>query len=165
MATRHHILRATDAALKAFFEAASITGLSSANIRRVKEYTDLEFPVLVCNAGDASRTRAKNWAVTGTIDLKTTSADDVGEDGTAMSESDAMELAVLDALEVYIPDDDRPHPLGAAIQAAAVAADVIDSDHYLMTDCRLTDVGQGADADGAWTFSIGFKATVIFATT
>lgn len=165
MATRHHILRATDAALKAFFEAANISGLSAANIRRVKEYTDLEFPVLICNAGDATRGRAKNWTVTGSIDLKTTSADDVGDDGAAMTASDAMELALLDALETYIPDDDRPQPLGAAIQSAAVAADAIDSDHYLMVDCRLADVGQGADEDGAWTFSIGFRATVIFATT
>lgn len=162
MATAGHVLTATDTALKAFFAAAAIAALPAANIVRNKEMADKGLPVLICASDAAARGRAKNWSVTGSLILKT---DITGEDGLVtaaqLAASTALETAVLDALEALIPDDDRPQPLADAITAAAIAAQVVLANDFMMTGFMITRVDAGFDEDEIWTFSVDFTATVI----
>lgn len=160
--TRTHVLTATDKALKAFFIAAAIDGLAAANIGRAKEVVDKTLPVLICHTHSALRKRAKNWEVSGTLTLKTDITDASGQvtDDQKLA-SDALELAVLEALETYIPGDDRPQPLAAAITSAAVAAEAVNSTEWLMTGILLRNVANGYDEEEIWTFSVDFTATVI----
>lgn len=161
-ATRSHVLIATDKALKAFLEAADIADLDDDHIGRNKEIVDKEFPVLICGSESAERGRAKNWKVSGSLLLKTDITDEAGVVTDAQKEaSDAMELAVLDALEDKIPGDDRPQPLADAITAAAIAAGVVASNEWMMTAFTPVRVSAGFDEDEVWTFSVDFTATVI----
>ncbi len=161
-ATRSHVLIATDKALKAFFTAANLAGLAAANIGRAKEVVDKSFPVLICHAHSALRKRAKNWEISGLLTLKTDITDDTGQVTDAQKlASDALELALLEALESYIPEDDRPQPLAAAITSAAVAAEAVNANEWLMTGILLRNVATGFDEEEIWTFSVDFTATVI----
>jgi hypothetical protein len=157
-----HVLRKTDNALKAFFIAAGITGLTAANICRTKETAGKSLPVLILNSETAARKRAKNWEVSGTLLLKTDPTTDAGADN--LDASDAMEDAVIEALETLIPIDDRPQPLADAITAAAVAsadAWALLANEFMMTACTIGNVSAGFDEDEIWTLSVDFKATVI----
>lgn len=159
MSNQSHVLRKTDNALKAFFVAANITGLTTDNIVRTKESSEKELPVLICGSEAAARNRSKNWLVTGSLLLKTDPTDAANE--SALDVSDAMEDAVVEALEALIPADDRPQPLADAITAAAVAAGTVAADDFMMTAFTLTNVSSGFDEDEIWTLSVDFTATVI----
>jgi len=161
MASRH-VLRKTDNALKSFFVAAGIAGLTADNIVRTKESAGKTLPVLILNSETAARKRAKNWEVTGTLLLKTDPTDDNNEDN--LEASDTMEDALVAALETIIPIDDRPQPLAEAITAAAIASPndwVVAADEFMLTVFTIVNVSAGFDEDEIWTLSVDFKATVI----
>lgn len=160
MATGGHVLTATDAALKAFFDAAGISGLS--NVVRNKEMSDKGLPVLICASESGARGRARNWEVTGSLILKTdvTDSDGLVTSGQLDASTD-LESAVLDALEDEVPTDDRPQPLADAITAAAVAAGVVLDSDFMMTSFRILRVNAGFDEDEIWTFSVDYSAIVI----
>ena len=162
MATAGHVLTATDAALKAFFVAAAITDLPAANIVRNKEVSDKGLPILICATDTAERGRAKNWKVTGSLILKTDITDDDGVITAAqLAASTAMESALVDAMEILIPNDDRPQPLADGITAAAVTAAVVLAAEFMMTGFFITRISAGFDDDSIWTCSVDFTATVI----
>lgn len=158
MSAQGHVLTATDGALQAFFIGSAIGGLEG-SIYRLKESADKFLPVLICASESAARKRAKNWLVTGSIILKMNLNK---EDNTSnLTESTETETAVLNALEAFIPDDDRPQPLADAITYAGIAAGAVAADEFLMTAFTIGNVGQGYDEDGVWTFTVDFSATVI----
>ena len=161
MASRRHVLKATEMAVKAFFESEDIEYLPDTSILRLKEYVDRNPPLLGISADSAQRGRAKNWLVTIGLVLKTTVRGEPSRDQNHLDFSDDMELAVIDALEQYVPATDQPQPLAQAIMAAAVAAGVVDPDKYMMNDCKITDIEQSNDADGHYVLGIGLSATVI----
>lgn len=161
MASRH-VLRKTDNALKSFFIAAAIEGLTEENIVRTKESAGKELPVLILNSDTAARKRARNWEVTGTLLLKTDPTTEQNESN--LDVSDTLEDAVVQKLEALIPEDDRPQPLADAITAAALASTAawkLESTEFMMTAFTIVNVSTGFDEDEIWTLSVDFKATVI----
>jgi len=157
-----HVLTATDAALQTFFRGADIADLQDASIVRGKECVGKELPVLICACDKAERKRAKSWEVTGSIKLITDPTDvsgDVSE--TKLDETTTMEAAVLNTLEDYVPADDRPQPLAAAITAAMIASGLSTADTFLMTAFQIQRVSAGFDSDSVWVFQVDFLATVI----
>ena len=155
----NHVLTATDAALKAFFTAANISGLPAASIARSKESTGKTLPVLICNSETAVRKRAKNWEVTGSILLKTDPSTD--ENGDNLAASSIMEAAVLDALESNVDEVDDPHGLANAITAAGVADGSVIASEFLITAFFIKQVSAGWDEDEIFTFSVDYNANVI----
>jgi len=161
MANHWNPLRAVDQALQAYLQSLSIPNLDSGSILRLKEVPDkTALPVCICAAENATRGRHKNWLVTGSIVLKTDLATDPGNESTQIADSDELEADILDAFESEIPDNDQPQPLAAAIQAAAVAATVVDADKLLIVDFMLKGITAGFDDDGGWTWTVDFGATV-----
>lgn len=161
MASRH-ALRKTDNALKSFFIAAAIAGLTKDNICRNKESAGKTLPVLILNSETAARKRARNWLVTGSLILKTDPTDDAND--SALDASDTLEDAVIASLEAIVPDDDRPQPLGDAITAAAIASTeawAVEANEFMMTGFSITNISAGFDEDEIWTLSVDFTATVI----
>lgn len=159
MSSASHAIRKTDNALKAFFVAQSISGLTTDNVVRTKETTGKTLPLLICNTESAERQRSKNWKVTGSLLLKTDPSTDDNEDNLTIS--DALEDAVLETIETLVPADDRPQPVADAITAAAVAAGVVDSTEFMMTTFQISRIATGFDEDEIWTLSVDFTATVI----
>jgi hypothetical protein len=162
MATVAHVLRYTDIAWREFLISdAGISGLTSDQIVRTKESADKDLPILICNAENAVRKRAKNWEVTGSLLLKTACTDTDGQvTAAALTTSDDLETALLEKIENVIPIDDRPQPLADAITAAAVVS-AIASTRFMMTACVINRVTSGFDEDELWTFSVDYTATVI----
>lgn len=154
-----HVLLATDSALKAFYDAEAIAGLT---VVRGKESSDKSLPILICSSNTAGRKRARNWEVTGSLELKTDITDADGKiTGAAKQASDDLEKAVLAAIEDLVPPDDRPQPVGDAITAAAIAGNVFTAQDFMMTGLMIQRVSAGFDEDEIWTFSVDFTATVI----
>lgn len=165
MANHWTPLKAVDQSLVAYFVAQGITGLNKNNVLRLKETGDkTELPILICAATNATRRRHKNWEVDGSIVLKSNLSTDPNEADTQLATSDELETDIFDALETNTPDNDRPQVLAAAIQSAAVAAAVVDSDKFLIVNFMLKSCSQGVDADGNWEWQIDFLATVAQAT-
>lgn len=165
MATMGHVLTAIDAALQAFFRAAEIADLPDTSIVRGKECVNKELPVLICACDRADRKRAKNWEVTGSIKLVTDPTNDAGEvSETKLDASTVMETAVIDTLEGYVPSNDRPQPLAAAITAAMIASGLATADTFLMTAFSIQRVSAGFDDDSVWTLQVDFLAQVIVQT-
>ena len=162
MANHWNPLKAVDQSLKAFFDAAAITGLAA--VVRGKETSDKDtFPILICASESASRLRHKNWQVSGSLILKTNLTVAAGSEAATLVESDEIEADVLDLLESPVPDNDLPQPLAAAIQAAAVAAAVADADKFLIVDFMVKTLSAGFDDDGNWTFTVDYTAIVALA--
>lgn len=159
MAQPRHVLRKTDIALKAFFVAANIEGLTDANIVRTKESAGKTLPVLICNSENALRKRAFNWEVTGSLLLKTDPTDE--ENNSALEASDTLEDAVIAKMEALVPADDRPQPLANAITAAAVASGQVVGTEFAISAFTINRVSAGFDEDEIWTFAVDFTATVI----
>src|SRR6185369_5638257 len=100
---RRHVLRATDKAFKAFLESElSPETFPAAQIVRHKEVTDKQGPIIVCATENGTRKRAKNWVVTGSLIIKTESIGEPEQEQSNLDTSDALEAALLDALEQYI---------------------------------------------------------------
>ena len=165
MATNAHALVNTDTALVEFFngelEGALAVLISpgdpSKTIVPGKNAGTKTLPVIICESDTAKRTRAKNWEITGRITVKTPFQDAKGV--SLIDSSKALEFAVLGAMEQYIPADDQPQPLAAAINAAA--AEVL-SDNFLLTKFFITDLTADQNEEGTfWVLTIGFTATCL----
>ena len=162
MANHWHPLKAVDQAIKAFVDAAALTNL--ATVVRGKEYTDkATLPLLAIVSETGTRLRAKNWEVAGTLLLRTNLVVAPGGEATALAESDELESDLLDLFEVSVPDNDEPQALAAAIQAAGVAAAVLDANKVLIVNFMLKTITGGWDEDGNWSLTVDYAATVAYA--
>jgi len=155
----NHVLSATEGALKSYFEAAGISGLDANNIVRTKESFGKTLPVLICSCENATRQRAKNWLVKGTLLLKSDPTTDTNYDN--LDASTTMEANLVEAMETNIPIADQPQPLANAITAAGIAAGSVIVDQFLMTAFTINSLTTGFDDDSIWTFAVDFTATVI----
>lgn len=113
-------------------------------------------PLVIVVSDTATRTRAKNWDVSGRILVRTPLQN---EDGNSLADqSTALELAIVKAFEDYVPADDRPQPLCAAINAVATAQSFSD---FMLTNFRIADVSITEEEEEFWEFTINFRATVL----
>jgi len=112
-------------------------------------------PVVICATDSGDRGRAKSWNTSGSIIVKTPVMSDQGV--LMAEESNELEFAVLKALENYVPDDDRPQPLCAAINAVAAAEGY---DNFMLTNFQISSIENSEDED-CWVFTINFKASVL----
>ena len=155
----NHVLSATEGALKAYFEAAGISGLDASNIVRTKESSYKTLPVLICACETAERKQAKNWLVKGSLMLKTDPTSDTNDD--RLAESTVLEASVVEALEAIVPRTDQPQPLADAITAAGIASGAVLVNEFMMTSFTINSLTSGFDDNEIWTFAVDFNATVI----
>lgn len=159
MAERRHVLKATDNALKAFLVSEGV--LESEQIGGFKEVDGKSYPFIVCASLSAERLRAKNWKVSGSITLLTSSTADPGTSDAKLEHSDEIETDLLEAFEQYIPADDYPQAVAGYIQAAAIDAGAVDANEFNMSSFMINKVEADSNEDGSWSFVIDFTAGVI----
>ena len=150
-----------DRMLVAFFEQAvgvfDFSGYAGQEVQIVPGKYDLNkpLPLVICKTASADRGRAKNWSSTGQITVLTPL---LNEQGVSLEEeSNALEFAVLAALENLVPDDDRPQPLCNAINAVAATEGFAD---FMLTNFMIQSIEADEDEE-FWRFNINFKATVL----
>lgn len=153
-----HVLQATDNAIRAFIISEGVVDTS--RVFTFKGVDENEYPFVVCASTSADRLRAKNWKVSGEIVLCTSHASNVGEADDRKEESESLETDLLEAFEQYVPGDDTPQQLAAAIQAAAIAADTVEANEYLMTSFYINRIDRDVQAN-RWEFKIDFVASVV----
>lgn len=162
MPDRRHVLSATDRVLRAFCISEGV--LETDHIFTFKGVDETVLPFLVCASLSAERLRAKNWKVTGTLSLLTSSSATATDTTTDPKDaSEQQETDLLEAFEQYVPTDDSPQQLAAAIMAAALAdpSPPIAATEYLMTSFYLNKCERDVTESGNWQFQIDFTASVI----
>jgi hypothetical protein len=112
-------------------------------------------PIIICSTDRADRGRSKNWTSTGSISVRTPLLNDQGV--SMEDESSNLEFEVLRAFENYVPIDDLPQPLCAAINSIAATEGYAD---FMLTNFQIMGIDSTEDED-CWIFAINFKATVL----